>query len=159
MDEAKLVKKANEVITQLLKYLEVEAEVETAYNQDDSEHPFVDVHIDGDDLGHLIGNRGVTLNAIQSVVGTILMRNFNEVCRIVIDVNGYRQKRKEYLENLAIQAMQQAIDSGQDTELPPMSAYERRIVHMKLVDESGVSTESEGEGSIRHIVIKPQVSE
>jgi spoIIIJ-associated protein len=73
---------------------------------------------------------------------------------VVVDAAGYRERRRETLESLAMRSAQRAISSGEPVELEPMSSIERRIVHLRLQDEPGVSTRSEGDEPYRYVVIE-----
>ena len=115
------------------------------------------VRIDGDDLGVLIGPRGATLSALQELTRTVVQRRLNaHNGRLIVDVSGYRQKRKIALERFTREVADQVIASGQRRLLEPMSAADRKIVHDTANDIDGVSTVSEGEEPRRRVVILPQ---
>ncbi|MBL7142395.1 MAG: KH domain-containing protein [Candidatus Pacebacteria bacterium] len=103
----------------------------------------------------LIGEGGQTLTEIQHLLKAILRRKIAEIFYIDLDINDYKKKKKEYLEELAISTADEVALSKKQKELPAMSAYERRIIHMTLVERSDVVTESIGEGIERRPVIKP----
>jgi len=86
----------------------------------------------------------------------IAYRKFGEWTRILVNVGDYRERRKEVLERMALAVAQRAKFSGQPQALPPMSAFERRIIHLALTGDSELETASEGEGKDRHVVIKPK---
>lgn len=104
--------------------------------------------------GFLIGQHGDTLRAIQFMVGSALKNNGHSVTRVSVDVAEYKKARTDRLVQQATVWMEQVKSSGELMELQPMHAADRRTVH-KLADEAGLSTESQGEGPQRHIVIKP----
>ncbi len=110
--------------------------------------------IQGDDLGRIIGKDGSTLQALQQVLRAIINKRFKEPFSFVVDANDYREKRTQLLERLALNAAEKALHHHREVELEPMSANERRIIHMVLKDKD-VRTESRGEKSQRHIVIMP----
>lgn len=155
MKDSEIIKKAEEYINELLKYLGVDCKVKVSMEVDEVDEKYLKIAIEGEDLGYLIGYRGKTLNALQVIIGQMISNEAGEIIRILIDVNDYRQRRKEYLRSLAYRAVREVRDSGQSVDMPVLSAYERRIVHMTLKDEQDVKTESEGEAEDRHIVIKP----
>jgi spoIIIJ-associated protein len=88
------------------------------------------------------------------IVAQIISKEVGEPIMVLVDVNEYRKRRNDYLKSLAQRAVQEAKDNNQDVELPPLSAFERRVIHIALKGENGVTTESVGEGEERHIVIK-----
>lgn len=157
MQDSEVIKTGEKIINDLIKLLGVDAELKVAVEIDEDEKKYLRVDIEGDELGFLIGYRGKTLNSIQSIFTQMLVRQLEgeEVMAVCIDVNNYRERRKSYLKSLALRAATEAKESGQNIELPALSPYERRIVHLALKKEEGVSTESEGEGDERHVVVKP----
>lgn len=151
--DKQLIASVQEVLNEFLGKMHIDAKVGVTIEADEEGNKMVTIAMTGDDMGHLIGNHGVTLNALQVVLSAILLKKVNEDIRVFIDINNYRGRRKDYLVDLATQAMQQALDSGQSTELPPMNPFERRIVHMALKDQDGIKTESVGEGESRRVVV------
>jgi spoIIIJ-associated protein len=113
----------------------------------------------GGDLGLLIGRHGQTIDALQALVSAIA-RGTEEGPEVVIDVAGYRERRKRTIESLAVRAAEQVLREGEPVELEPMSAVERKLVHERLQGFEGVSTESEGAEPNRYVVVaKPPVRE
>jgi spoIIIJ-associated protein len=109
-----------------------------------------------DDLQRIIGRRGQVVDALQHLVGKVLVKLRGEKGKIVVvDAGGYRQKHIERLEELAQRMAEKCKTSGAPVELSPMPAHDRRIVHMAIATLGGVSTQSEGEGDLRHIVLIP----
>jgi spoIIIJ-associated protein len=103
----------------------------------------------------LIGHRGETLRAIEYLLGQMIKRIDPEAPRILVDIAGYKQARRESLTEMAQEIATRVKDSGEEEELKPMNPAERRIVHMALREIDGIDTESRGEGQGRHIVVKP----
>ncbi len=103
----------------------------------------------------LIGHHGETLRAIEYVLNPMMKRTDGESPRVNVDVAGYRQARRESLEELAREVAERVKSSGDEEELKPMNAAERRIVHMALRDIPEVETESRGDDRDRRIVVKP----
>ena len=125
----------------------------------------VDVHEDdetitltvaGPDLGMLIGRHGQTIDAIQYLANAIVFRRHPEDRKeIVVDAAGYRARRRASLEALAVRSAQRAIADGEPVDLEPMTAVERKVVHVRLKDFTGVETSSEGTEPNRYVVITP----
>lgn len=111
------------------------------------------VDIKGKAAGLLIGYRGETLNAMQTILSNIANRNFNDKIRLILDIENYREKRAKILEELAEKVSKTVLKNGKDITLEPMSAYERKIIHSKLQDNKKVETYSIGEGDNRRVVI------
>jgi len=107
-------------------------------------------------LGGLIGFKGSTLNALQLIFVQMLNKGLEKTVNVIIDVNGFRKDRENYLINLADQAVDEVRQTGQPVELTPLSSYERRIIHLHLKENEYALTESKGEGEERHIVILPK---
>ncbi len=112
--------------------------------------------VKGDDLGILIGRRGETLAYLQYIVRLIVSHQTEAWVPIAIDVEGYKQRRYQALQVFARQMAEQAKTRATPFKFEPMSAYERRIIHLALADYPGVITESIGEGEMRRVVILPR---
>ena len=112
--------------------------------------------IKGDDLGILIGRRGETLACLQYMVKLIMAHQGNAWLPIFIDVDGYRERRYRALRSLALRMVEQVKVKRTPFTLEPMSAYERRIIHLTLADDPDVTTESTGMGEARKVVILPK---
>lgn len=111
------------------------------------------IDITGQAAGLLIGYRGESLNAMQTILSTIANRNFNEKIKLILDIENYREKRAKILEELAEKVSKTVLKNGKSITLEPMSAYERKIIHTKLQDNTKVETYSIGEGDNRRVVI------
>jgi len=112
--------------------------------------------IKGEDPGILIGRRGQTLSCLQYIVRLIVGHQTGAWVPIVIDVEGYKQRRYRALQAFAQHMAEQVEASGAPFTLEPMPAYDRRIVHLTLADHPDVTTESIGEGEARRLVILPK---
>jgi spoIIIJ-associated protein len=111
--------------------------------------------LSGDDLGLVIGRHGQTIDAIQYLANAVAYRAYGDDRKdVVVDAAGYRERRRETLEALALRSAQRAMTTGEAVELDPMSSIERRIVHLRLQDEPGVSTRSEGDEPYRYVVVE-----
>jgi spoIIIJ-associated protein len=115
----------------------------------------VRVELQGSDAGRIIGRRGVTLQALQYLVGRIVGHRVSRHVRVKVDVEGYRVRRENALRALALRTAERVVREGRRLALEPMSAEERRVVHVALADDTAVRTESEGEGDERHVCIVP----
>lgn len=111
--------------------------------------------VEGEDVGLLIGRRGQTIDAIQHLAQRIVFQGGTAEARVVIDADGYRARRVGALEAIALEAVEDALASGEPVELDPMPASERRIVHEYLRDRDDVSTHSEGDEPERYLVVEP----
>ena len=119
----------------------------------DNDKYYIYVNINGEQTNHLIGYRGETLNAIQTLVGNIANKNIEEKVRVILDISNYRDKRKKVLEELAEKVAKTVEKTKKKIVLEPMSAYERKIIHSKLQDNNKVITESVGEEPNRKVAI------
>ncbi len=109
------------------------------------------------DTQRIIGRRGQGVDAFQHLLNKMLGRDREERGKpVIVDAGGYRERHVERLEGLAERMAEKCLDTGKPVDLNPMSAYDRRIVHMRLAELDGVSTRSEGEGDRRHIVVLPE---
>lgn len=146
--------RAATVLRTILENMDVDAEV-SAF--DDADKIILDAH--GPESGLVIGKKGATLDALQYLVNRMVFKRPGEGPLIVVDAEGYRGRREESLGDLARKLAEKAIKSGRPVALEPMSAHDRRIVHMALVEVEGVRTESDGEGLFRRVVIYPGAAE
>jgi spoIIIJ-associated protein len=113
--------------------------------------------LSGAESGIIIGRRGQTLDALEHLVGRIVSRDDADASfRIALDVEGYRQRRRQALEELARRLGAKARATGRSVTLSPMSPRDRRVVHLALEPEYGITTASEGEGLYRRVVIRPE---
>ena len=150
---------AHEILETLLDLMDVDGTIVPQVHQatDGEEQVTVPLGFDveGEDLGILIGRRGQTLAALQYIVRLIINHQLKFWTPIVIDVEGYKQRRSEALQALAVRMAEQVRVRGVPFTLEPMPAYERRIIHLALADHPDVITESTGEGDARKVVILP----
>ena len=141
-----------EFLAGLLERMNVSAEIETEIGEDQ----LVYMRMSGRRMGVVIGRRGQTLDAIQYLVNLVANKLPGPRARIVLDAEGYRDKRAETLRNLATRLAAKAKSERRKTVLEPMNALERRIVHLALADDTEVETRSEGEEPYRRVVILPK---
>ena len=150
-EKADVVRVAKDVLERLIEVMGVTAGVSVAQSPD-GELPVV-LNIEGDDLGILIGRRGQTLGALQYIVRLIVAEKLKMWVPINVDVAGYKKRRYESLENLALRIAEQVKRSRRLITLEPMPADERRIIHLALADNPDVTTQSMGEGEMRKVSI------
>ena len=112
--------------------------------------------IEGDDSGLLIGRRGETLRALEFLVKSIVGRKLGYRAMLMLDVEGYQERRYQSVSNLAKRVAQRVAGSHRPINLEPMPPNERRIVHLALADHPDVTTESTGFGDNRQVVIQPK---
>ncbi|MGN0595909.1 MAG: RNA-binding cell elongation regulator Jag/EloR [Ruminiclostridium sp.] len=143
------VKTAVAYLTKVLTALGVENFKIVPIQKDD----MVVLDIQGEKLGIVIGRRGETLDSLQYLSILAGNRNDEPYCRISVDCNGYREKRRETLEALATKTAQKVLKQGRRVTLEPMNPYERRIIHSKVAEIEGVSSRSTGEEPYRKVVI------
>lgn len=123
--------------------------------EDDSADGEIQVDIHGGDPGKLIGRGGRTLSALEYVVNAVVNREGAEQIRVNIDVGGYKRRRDERLRQTAHRSADLVRKNGEAVELEPMTAAERRVIHMALAEVPGVRTESAGDARDRRVVIYP----
>ena len=125
------------------------------YLREENEENGLYFEIEGDDAGLIIGRKGETLRAMQFLMILILKRQLGKSVRITLDVEGYRDRRISSLEVLAENSASKVKKSGKPFRLNPMSAFERRVIHVALAENRNVRTESKGSGLMRQVVIFP----
>ncbi len=114
----------------------------------------INVKIDGGNSGTLIGYRGETLNALQHILSLIANKHTSAKVRVLLNVDGYKEKREKTLEELALKVSKTVIRTNKSITLEPMNAYERKIIHSKLQNMTDIRTHSIGEEPHRRIVIE-----
>jgi len=150
MDQISL-QQIKELINEFFNKTGFEAEVEILGLQDKT----IPVKIKTEDPKILIGQNGQTLTDIQHLLKAILSHKITEQFYIDLDINNYKEKKIEYLKETAKELADTVSLARREKILPPMSSYERRIVHMELANRSDVTTESTGQGLDRKIIIRP----
>jgi spoIIIJ-associated protein len=144
------LEEAKGVLEELLRLMEVPGTVEVATGGETAR-----LNVRGSDLGVLIGRRGEKLASLQHIVNLIVAKKEGEYHRIAVDVENYRGRREEQLRDVADRAAKRVLQTGKIIQLEPMPAIERRIVHMALVENDKVRTQSVGVEPNRRIVILP----
>jgi len=142
---------ARALVARIVATLGVDADV-TAREENEA----IVVTCAGPDVGLLIGRHGQTIDAIQYLLNAVAWRAHREERKeVVVDAAGYRARRQATLESLALRVAERVRDSGEREELEPMTAVERKVVHLRLKDEAGVGTTSEGTEPNRYVVVVP----
>jgi spoIIIJ-associated protein len=150
-EKADVVKVAKEVMEALIEFMRITADV-SATQSASGELP-VTLEIEGDDLGVLIGRRGQTLTSLQYIVRLIVAEKLKMWVPINVDVAGYKKRRYESLQDLALRLAEQVKRNRRLIMLEPMPADERRIIHLTLADHPDITTQSMGEGEMRKVAI------
>lgn len=142
---------ARDLVARIVAALGVDARLEV--REDDEA---ITVTCSGADVALLIGRHGQTIDAIQFLLNAIAHRAYGDDRKeVVVDAAGYRERRRATLEALAMRTARQVRETGERVELEPMTAVERKIVHLRLKDVDGVATASEGTEPNRHVVVLP----
>lgn len=137
-------------LTDIFKAMGIEANLDLYLDQENSN---LDINIEGNDMGVLIGKRGQTLDSLQYLVSLVVNKNSENYIKIKLDTENYRARRKETLENLAKNIAFKVKKTRKPVFLEPMNPYERRIIHSALQNDKFVETYSEGEDPFRKVVI------
>ena len=145
----KTMDKLKEILDEIFKITgeDVEYNIEKIHNQ-------INLTITGDKMSHLIGYKGKTIEAFQSLLNSMLQREDEEYAKIFVEINDYKKKKEEKLRRLANKMASNCVKFRRPIKLEPMSAYERLIIHRELADRKDVETESIGEEPRRRVVIK-----
>lgn len=159
-NESEITDAARDILETLLDLMEIPASVNLVHEalvESRTEAPSsITLNVEGDDLGILIGRRGQTLSCLQYLVRIIIGQQKKVWLPIVIDVEGYKQRRCNALQTMALRIAEQVTQRKDRFALEPMPAFDRRIIHLALVDHPDVTTESSGEGEARRVVIIPK---
>ena len=143
---------ASDFLLDILDAMEMDCDVEISREADGSWH----LEIVGEGAGDLVGRYGDTLNALQYLTTLVTLRRAGEHVRILLDAAGYRARRQASLVELARELAAEVVKHGQEAELDPLGAFERRIIHNALMDHPDVVTYSEGDEPERRVVIAPR---
>ena len=140
---------AEEFVTGLLRSLQLEGEVSSSVEGDTAT-----IEVSGESLGGLIGRRGQTLDALQEITRTAVQRRLKGRVRVLVDVEGYRARRRASLAEYARSIAERAKERGTEIELEPMTAYERKVVHDAVAEIEGATSFSEGVEPNRKVVVR-----
>jgi len=149
--ESDLAGEARELVQRIVDGIGVPAQVDV-----DEGDETITVTCTGPDLGMLIGRHGQTIDAIQYLANATMYRGHaDDRKEVVVDAAGYRARRRASLEALAVRSAERALSDGEPVDLDPMTAVERKVVHIRLKEFDGVETTSEGTEPNRYVVIHP----
>lgn len=148
------IEKAKENISKFLEVFLKQVSTETFNINISNDEYYITVEIIGENTNLLIGYRGETLNALQTLLSSIANKDIEEKVRVILDISGYKEKRKKVLEELADKISKTVIKTGKKVTLEPMPAYERKIIHSRLQNNKKVTTESIGEEPHRKIIVE-----
>jgi spoIIIJ-associated protein len=150
VEETDDAREAREVVETIVDALGVRCRIDVR-EQDDA----VSVTCAGGDLGLLIGKHGQTIDAIQYLANAIARRR-PDAKDVVVDAAGYRARRRATLEAMAVRSAQEALRTNEPVDLEPMTNVDRKVVHLRLKDFRGVTTESSGTEPNRYVVVRPE---
>jgi spoIIIJ-associated protein len=149
-DESELAADVRSLVERIVAELDVRCRVDVR-----EDAGAVHVECVGGDVGVLIGRYGQTIDAAQYIVNAIVARREGERVEVILDAAGYRERRRTMLERIAVRSAERARSDGEPVELEPMSAVERKVVHVRLKEFDGVETSSAGTEPNRYVVVTP----
>jgi spoIIIJ-associated protein len=150
-DDTDLASEVRGLVTRIVDGIGVAARIDLVEEDD-----VITASCTGPDLGMLIGRHGQTIDAVQYLANAIMWRRHpDDRKEVVVDAAGYRERRRATLESLALRSADRALADGEPVELEPMTAVERKVVHLRLKEFGGVETTSEGTEPNRFVVIRP----
>ena len=141
---------AVDFLKDVFRTMNMEVEIDVVYDADEKT---MDIDLKGDDMGILIGKRGQTLDSLQYLTSLVVNKYTEDYIRVKLDIENYRERRKETLETLARNIAYKVKRNRRPVSLEPMNPYERRIIHSALQNDRYVVTRSEGEEPFRHVVV------
>ena len=151
IEESELAAEARALVTRIVDGIGVTGRIDV-----DESDELITVSCVGSDLGMLIGRHGQTIDAVQYLANAVMWRRHPEDRKeVVVDAAGYRERRRVALEALALRSADRALSDREPVELEPMTAVERKIVHLRLKELDGVETTSEGTEPNRYVVVHP----
>ena len=151
VDESELAAEARALVTRIVDGIGVTGRIDVEESDEQ-----ITVSCVGSDLGMLIGRHGQTIDAVQYLANAVMWRRHPEDRKeVVVDAAGYRERRRVALEALALRSADRALSDHEPVELEPMTAVERKIVHLRLKELDGVETTSEGTEPNRYVVVHP----
>ena len=145
------------IVSKLINHLGMKAQVSAHYDESSTDdRRTIQVDIRGDNLSALIGRHAETLTAFQHIASLMVGKQTQQWVQLVVDVEGYRDRREKQVRQLALRMVDQVIKTGRKATLEPMTASERRVIHIELRGHPAVTTESTGEEPHRKVVILPK---
>lgn len=151
VDESELAAETRDLVTRIVDGIGVTGRIDVVESDD-----AITVSCVGADLGMLIGRHGQTIDAVQYLANAVMWRRHPEDRKeVIVDAAGYRERRRVALEALALRSADRALSDHEPVELEPMTAVERKVVHVRLKEFDGVETTSEGTEPNRYVVVHP----
>lgn len=144
-------KDVEQLVEKFFALLEIEGTFAIEENGD-----ILDVMMETKDTGMVIGYHGEVLESLQLILSLAIAKKLGRFVRVSIEVDGYKKNRTEYLHNLAIQVKEKALSENQEQVLSNLKSWERRIIHLYLQSDEQVTSESQGEGKERVLVVRPR---
>ncbi|MBI5944476.1 MAG: Jag N-terminal domain-containing protein [Chloroflexi bacterium] len=152
-----LLDATEEVVSKLINHLGMKAQVSAHFDEASTDdRRTIQVDVRGDNLSALIGRQAETLTAFQYVASLIVGKQTQQWVQLVVDVEGYRERRDRQVRQIALRMVEQVVKTGRKAALEPMTANERRLIHIELRGHPAVTTESTGEEPHRKVVILPR---
>ena len=148
--DASSLEEAKEILENILTHFEIPSTVEANWVENR-----IRLDISSNGSGLLIGKRGQTLHSLQYIVNKVFNRRGTKRVHIIIDTENYRERRRKALTEVAVNLANRAKKSARPATSSPLSAYDRRIIHLALKDDHQVRTKSKGEGALRKVVVFP----
>jgi spoIIIJ-associated protein len=145
------IQQAHDIISDLLQRIGVSGAVQVT-NRDE----MLDVVLDTEESGIVIGYHGEALEALQLVFSLLVSKTAGHFMRVNLEVGDYKKNRSEYLERLAMQTKERVLTENQEHALPALKSWERRVVHLILQNDEDVESESIGDGKDRVLVVRPR---
>ena len=157
MKEKEIQKIAKKKFQKLMKLMDIDCKFDVEAEEGE-EYFMVNISVEGENLGYMIGNRGRHLDSLQYLLSLLLRKELEEDVKfmVMLDVAGYRKERNSKMEDIAIKKADDARLLGESVDLEPMKASDRRIIHMTLQQFDDITTESQGEGLDRYVRIIPK---
>ena len=141
----------DDTISELFELLEINGTFESIGNEEG-----IDIVLDTEDSGLVIGYHGDTLESLQLIASLCISKRLGRFMRLSIEVGDYKKRRIEWLKNLALTTKEKVISQEQEIALPELKSWERRIIHLLLKNDEAVTSESQGEGRDRTLVVSPK---
>jgi spoIIIJ-associated protein len=155
MEKVALSTKERKEVEQLIEKVFSLLEIEGTFTLEEQED-ILEVMMETKDTGIVIGYHGEVLESLQLILSLAIAKKLGRFVRVSIEVDGYKKNRTEYLHNLALQVKEKALAENKEQVLSALKSWERRIIHLYLQSDEQVTSESEGEGKDRVLVIKPR---
>jgi spoIIIJ-associated protein len=146
----KLVKK----VLKQMSFEDAEVDIKKDNSLKDKELLVINIEMEAKQAGYFIKENGLGLNALQHLLRVLIYKENPEQTFFTLDINNYRKEREEFLTDLALETAQKARKTKKPVVLEPMSAYERRFIHLKLAEQSDIVTESIGEEPERKVIVR-----